>query len=324
MKVAHVHDVLAALAPLPGDPLDVGAEWEDERTVAAQIAALEACGHEVVRVAFQPGFVERLLAQRPDCVFNISEGRRGKDRESLVPAVCQALDIPCTSSDAVGMGVTLDKALSKALARSLGIPTPDWVLWREVADIRPPPFDFPVFVKPNYEGSSMGIRPESVVHDMQALRTQARWCIERVGPALVESLLPGPELTVALLGNEAPRVFPVAEIRTGGRVYDKSMKGKDRMEEEIICPAPIPDDLAGRLVADSRRLFVELGLCGPARVDYKCDAGGEPQFMEVNPLPGLSPFYSVYTIQARSGGLAYDALIGRLVELAVQRHRRGF
>jgi D-alanine-D-alanine ligase len=324
MKIAHVHDVLETLAPRTGDPLDVGSEWEDERTIAGQIEGLCACGHTVVRVPFEQGFAACLMAEKHDCVFNISEGRTGRDRESIVPAVCQALDIPCTSSDAVGMGVTLNKAMCKAVARAARVVTPDWLLWRDASEIRRPPFGFPVFVKPNFEGSSMGIRPQSLVADMQALFEQASWVLTNIGPVLVEQAMPGPELTVALLGNEHPEIFPIAEIRTAGRIYDKSMKSKDRMEEEVICPAEIPGDIAERLVDDSLRLFTELGLAGAVRMDFKCDADGLPQFLEANPLPGLSRYYSVYTIQARAAGIGYDELMGRLVDLALARHSRGF
>ena len=322
MRVAHVSDDMKYLKPEPGDPQDLGSEWEDERTVLGQIEALEANGHEVIGLPFDRNLIEELQKARPDCVFNISEGRRGKDRESIVPALCRQLDIPCTSSDAVGMGVSLDKSMCKAIARSMGVPTADWALVRCAEDLRNVALEFPLFVKPNFEGSSMGIRPGSLVHSRQDLSRQADWLLEGIGPVLVEKMLEGPELCVALIGNEAVEAFPVAEVRTGGRIYDKSMKSKDRMEEEVICPAPIDDELAALLIGWSKRLFTQLGLAGLARFDYKCDLEGRPMFLEVNPLPGLSKHYSVYTLQAKAAGLSYEAMIGRLVEIAVGRHNR--
>lgn len=318
MKIALVYDDLASLVPDPQDPLDVGGEWEDERTICGQAEALASLGYEVVRIPYDADFHRRLLDERPRVVFNIAEGRRGRDRESLVPALCRLLGIACTSSDAVGMGLTLNKALCKAVARAHGVPTPDWWLVREPGDFASlPENEAPLFVKPNLEGSSMGIRPESLVREPDALLPQVKWELENVGEVLVERALPGAEYTVGLLGDREPCALPIAEIRTHGKVYDKSMKSKDKLEEEILCPIATPYDES--LVAWSKRLFVELGLSGFARFDFKCDAAGRPQFMEVNPLPGLSRYYSVFTIQAAAAGIGYEALLGRIVSLALLR-----
>lgn len=322
IRVALVYDDLASLQACPDDPLDVGSEWEDERTVAGQAEALAANGFEVTRLPYDAEFLDRLRKWAPDVVFNIAEGRRGKDRESIVPAACRLLGIACTSSDAVAMGLSLDKSLCKAVARAYGIPTADWRLVRRADDLDHFSLPLPVFVKPNFEGSSMGIRPSSLVREAADLAPQVRWVLEHIGPALVETALPGAEYTVGLLGDETLTALPVAEIRTHGRIYDKSMKSKDKLEEEILVPAELDPAVAARLVRDSRRLFVELGLGGLARFDFKADAQGEPQFMEVNPLPGLSRYYSVFTIQAQAAGIAYTDLLGRLVRyaLAAQSH----
>ncbi len=324
MKVALVHDDLARLVSRPDDPLDIGSEWEDERTVAGQAEALRAAGHEVTRISHGPDLIAKLEAFRPDCVFNIAEGRRGKDRESIVPAVCRQMGFACTSSDAAAMALTLDKGLSKALARSLGIPTPDGIVVRRPGDLEGPLPSPPLFVKPNGEGSSMGIRPESVARTLEDAREAARRLLDAIGPVLLETFLPGPEYTVGLLGNEDPEAFPVAEIRTGGRVYDKSMKSKDRMEEEIVCPADLDPETATRLVDWSRTLWREMGLAGMARFDFKCDRNGRPAFLEANPLPGMSRFYSVYILQAATHGIGYERLLARIVDLAVRRAETEF
>jgi len=322
MKVALVYDDLSRLAPGPEDPLDVGSEWEDARTIAGQAAALAANGYTVASIPYDTHFFAALENERPDCVFNIAEGRRGKDRESIVPAICRSLDIPCTSSDAVGLGLSLDKDLCKHIAHAHGVPTPDWFVVRRIKALDSLALPFPLFVKPNFEGSSMGIRPDSIVRTAEQLRERVAWLLCKIGPALVETYMPGPELTVGLLGNDDPIAFPVAEVRTAGRVYDKTMKNKDKMEEEIVCPAPIAPESAGELVAWSKTLFHELGLAGMARFDFKCDAAGKPGFLEVNPLPGMSRYYSVFTFQAQAASLTYEQLIGRIVELALERRRK--
>jgi len=319
MKIAHVADNLLKLEVKKNDPLDVGSEWEDERTILGQIDALEDAGHTVVRLDFDDTLIENLLAEKPDCVFNISEGKTGKDRESLVPAICKFLKIPCTSSDAVGMGISLDKVLCKIIAKQQNIPTARWLVADNTKDLNDSDLQYPLFVKPVFEGSSMGIRPESLVKDKKHLKTQTSWLTKNIGPALIEEYLSGRELTVGLIGNNEPEAFPVAEIKTGDKIYDKSMKGKDSMDEEVICPAPIDAEIEKQLISWSKTLFKIMGLSGLARFDYKCDRDGQPQFMEANPLPGLSKFYSVFTIQASVAGLSYNEMIAKLVSLALKK-----
>lgn len=322
MKIAHVADNLSKLQIETGDPLDVGSEWEDERTILGQIEALEFAGHSVVRLNFDKNLYTHLASEKPDCVFNISEGKTGKDRESIVPAICKCLDIPCTSSDAVGMGISLDKALCKIIAEQQQIPTPKWQVVDDVNNLDDTGLNYPLFVKPVFEGSSMGIRPESLVDTREKLIKQVKWLTENIGKALIEENMPGRELTVALLGNNNPEAFPVAEIKTGNRIYDKSMKSKDRMEEEVICPAETDEETGLKLVEWSKKLFKVMGLSGLARFDYKCDKNGNPAFLEVNPLPGLSRYYSVYTIQAKAHGLSYEQMINRLTDLAIEKNLR--
>ena len=322
-KNAQTSDLPDVFTPPEGGMLDMGHEWEDERTLAGLVEAVRACGHRVIRVPFDPDLVRRLddLAPAKAIILNIAEGVRGRNRESLVPAICEILGLPYTCADATGLALTLDKRLAKTLAARAGAPTAEWAL---VSDPDNPPARlpaFPLFVKPNAQGSSMGIRPDSVAHDLPELRRKvAELCSGGLGPALVETYLAGPELHVAIMGDaRGLTVFPPALIETDGRVYDASMKTKERMEERVICPAPLAEAARSELVGFACTLYNELGLHGPCRFDFKCDAAGLPHFLEANPLPGISRYYSVYTMQAQAAGLSYEEMIGAILEGALHR-----
>lgn len=321
---AIVFDDLENLIPKADDPDGIGQEWEDKRTILGQKEALEANGYRVRLVTFDKQLIGRLEKERPSLVFNISEGHRGKDRESIVPAICRQMNIPCTSSDAAAMAMTLNKAISKAIAKATKIPTPQWTLVTEIGETPFLPFPPPYFVKPNAEGSSMGIGETSLAETKEAAFDAAWHIVETIGEAIIEQYLSDRELTVGLLGNENPVAFPVAEIRTGGRIYSKAMKSKDKMEEEVICPCDLPKEMQTRLIDWSKRLWRWMGIRGMARFDFKCDRQGNPTFLEVNPLPGMSKYYSVFTIQAKAYGLSYEAMIGKIASLAMERAKTEF
>ena len=115
-----------AQPPAPGLPDDWQEEFDSPETVAALAAALRAHGHEVLELGDGRGLVEKLLADPPDLVFNIAEGRGvSRSREARVPAVCEMLGVPYTGSDPG----TLAAALDKDWARSLLIPTGIWQPW---------------------------------------------------------------------------------------------------------------------------------------------------------------------------------------------------
>ena len=141
---------------------------------------------------------------RWDLVFNICEGLHGLGREAQVPAILDVYEIPYTFADPAALCVCLDKGLTKTVLRAAGVPTPDWHVVRDLADVERCQLPFPLIAKPLAEGTGKGIDAASKIIDRGALRQVCERLLEQYGqPVLVEQFLPGREFTVGLLGTGA-------------------------------------------------------------------------------------------------------------------------
>ena len=305
----------------------VSAEYEDDQTIAWLRAALQEIG-EVVDIPWGPDILARFGAAEVDVIFNITEAVGGRNRESLIPALAEARGLPYTGTDALGLGISLDKHMTKVVARHLGVPTPRSVLltsldqWdcrlSDLSTLR-----FPVIVKPNHGGSSLGIRAFSRAGALSDLQGIVRWVLDNfTDGALIEEFISGREFTVGLLATPELRVLPLAElyIEHGGpeaffSFEEKTVPNKD----EVICPADAPEGAAGLMVDYAIRVFEALGCRDMARVDFRLGRDGIPYFLEINPLPGLSPYYSSFPAQAEAAGISPKELVHRLLIGALMR-----
>ncbi len=325
MKTALIYDEPTG----SGDAPWVEAEYESPETIRALLEAIGSHCDQAVALPFGSDLMERLRTERPDLVFNIAEGREGPSRESLVPAVLDFLGIPYTGSDAVALGISLNKAVTKRLAAELGIPTPPLHLFHtaEEADARAEELDYPALAKPNFGGSSVGVGPESVVRRPEDLPETVARDLERYGqPCLVERYIEGEDVTVGLLGNGRPEILPVGRVVTRGGMYSELVKKLH--DREVVCPCEVPEDLRHRLGDYSLDIHRAIGARDLSRVDYILDSDGRPWFLEINPLPGLSPYYGVLPVLAEAAGYGHTQLIGRIMNLVQQRlteraHRSG-
>jgi D-alanine--D-alanine ligase len=317
MKTALIYDEKSPDGQGPW----VEAEYESPETVRALLEAIGAHCQEAVGVPFGPRLLEDLRELRPDLAFNIAEGREGPQRESIVPAMLDYLGIPYTGSDGVTLGVSLNKAMTKRLALRVGVPTPPFWLFesgeqaREAAD----GLDYPLLAKPNYGGSSVGIGAASVVCEPEGLAGLVDQMVRTYRqPCLVEGYVRGADVTVGLLGNGRVQVLPAGAIRTAQGMY--SAEVKRHHDREVVCPCELPDGLEEQLADWSLRIYRVLGARDFARVDYMLDEGERPHFLEINPLPGLSPCYGVFPVLAEAAGCSHTTLIGEIMRLAIQRN----
>jgi D-alanine-D-alanine ligase len=316
MKTALLYDEVTP----GGEGSWVEAEYESPETIRALLAAMAACSDRAVPIPFGPNLVDALRRESPDLVLNIAEGREGPARESIAPAVLDYLRIPYAGADAVALGISLNKAITKHLARSAGIRTPDFRVCEsacQAADAAAE-MEFPVLVKPNFGGSSAGIGPESVVHNRCRLIAAVEACVAAFDqPCLVERYIAGTDVTVGLLGNDPVETFPAGRIIPSNGMY--SAAAKKAHNREVICPCPLPDHLAAQLEDWSVAIFKGIGARDFARVDYMLDHEGNAWFLEINPLPGLSPYYGVLPLLAEAAGYTHTDLIGAIMRLALER-----
>lgn len=298
-------------------------EFDEEETIDSLAAALERNGHLTERVGRGVELARRLAAgERWDLVFNFAEGVKGRSREAQVPAVCEMFEQPYTFSDPLTCAVTLDKSLAKRLVRDHGLPTAPFALVERPEDAAAVNLPFPLFAKPVAEGSSKGVTRRSRVETREEL---AGACAELIDafhqPVLVESFLPGREMTVGILGNgEEARVLGVLEVAFRSHA-DPAYTAENKKEYETRVDYAMLDGepVARRAREVALAAYRVLGCRDLARIDLRCDAAGEPQFLEVNPLPGLHPTYSDLPILAGRSGIPYADLLGQVVEATARR-----
>ncbi len=342
-RVALVYNLKQSVTPRPGAPADALAEYDSVQTVEALEAALQAAGHDVVRLEADETFLDTVRRAAPDICFNIAEGLRGEARESQVPALLEMLGVPYTGSKVLAHALSLDKGAAKRLWRDSGLPTAPFQVLRHGDEPLRCELAYPLFVKPLSEGSGMGIDAHSVVNDEAALREQARRVIETYAqPALVEGYLPGREFTVGLIGNalqpghqppgpfysaEGYHVFPVleidAQVGAGDGLYNAAAKAflpGDEGAPLYLCPADVPRELEAEMGRLAVAAFDTIGALDMSRVDFRLGADGRPYLLEINTLPGLNPTLSDLCIMAAAEGIEHAVLINEILALAASRY----
>jgi D-alanine-D-alanine ligase len=313
-------------------PLDWLAECDSDETIEAIGKALGE-RHDVFPIEADEEAYNRLRELRPDLVFNIAERLVGPNRESHIPSICEILDIPYTGSDPLTLSVCLDKSRAKEILAYHKIPTPAFWVVENGGPLRPRP-KLPAIVKPLYEGSSKGIKDNSVVRTYPELKERIRE-VQRLyqEPVIVERFLGGREFTVGVLGNPPHLdILPVVEIdhsqlpAQANPIYSYEAKWIwDRPEKPLAifhCPAELSPELSARLRDVVRRTCEILRIRDWCRIDLRLDERGEPNVLEVNPLPGVLPNpedNSCLPKAARTAGLSYSALIQRVVDEAAAR-----
>ena len=308
-----------------GDPPDANAEFDHPSTIDVIASAIEACGFRVKRI----GNVQRLLEEIDhldvDIVFNISEGFFGRNRESQVPIILEMKNVPFVGSDALTLGLTLDKVMAKKIFLAEGIPTPRFFEIKcPEASIDTDHLKFPLIVKPRFEGSSKGLTEKSRVENEEELKQQIEYIINTYKqPALIEEFISGEEFTVAIIGNDPSEVLPPVQIKIDGRFklnnkfYTFGHITSERLE--YVCPAPISKNLEEKLSFLALKTYEAVECRDFGRIDFRVDKDGKPYVLEINPLPSLST-EDVFMSIAKAMGISYEEIIGRILKSALKRY----
>jgi D-alanine-D-alanine ligase len=185
------------------------------------------------------------------------------------------------------------------------------------------PCQFPLMIKPAWEGSSKGIRNRCLVHTPEeALEVTRLLRRDHRQPILLEEFIAGDELTVGLLGNDPPAVLGIMRVvprkPTQHFVYSLEIKRDFRRLVEYECPALLPAAVMKRVRDAALTAFYALGCRDVARIDFRV-RNGVPYFLEVNPLPGLHPEDSDLVIMAKLVGWSYEQLVGNILQSAMDR-----
>ncbi len=277
---------------------------------AACADALEEAGYAVTRIDVCRD-VRRLidaLTPAPDCVFNALHGRDGEDGK--IQGLLDMMGVPYTHSGVLASAIAMNKQVAKTLFCARGIPCPEGRIMPLDQIGTKAGFAPPYVMKPNAEGSSVGVHIVRVGDN----RIPAEdW---RFGDsALVERYIPGRELTVVVMGD---RAIGVTELRPISGFYDYEAKYTDGQTVHT-CPAQVPDKIAKQAMEYALNAHRVLGCRGVSRADFRYDdTKGEPgrlYMLEVNTQPGMTPL-SLVPEQAAQAGIAFGELVTWMVENA--------
>jgi len=328
MRIGLSYDLKETIAIQQASCDDAFEEYDSWETVELIATALEAEGHTVTMLGGGRDFLDKILHEKVDFVFNIAEGRGAyRSREAQVPSILEMLDIPHSGSDPQCLAICLDKPLTKKLVASEGVSTPNWRVIndrQELRQIDSCDFPFPAIVKPAYEGSSKGIRLTSVVEDAK----QAMGVIESLlenyqQPAMVEEIILGDEVTVGIIGNSPPKVLGMMRIlpkqKNGYFIYNLDVKRNYLELVDYECPAGLEEKVLQCIQVSSLRAFQALGCRDFARLDFRISTAGVPYFLEINPLPGLGT-HSDLVIMAKKMGWSHRQLINAVLNAALERY----
>ena len=283
------------------------------------LAALRARGVAAQPVDGIPALAMALCGQKFDRVFNILHGHHGGGEDGVVQGLLEAFGIAYTGSDVLGSALSMDKIRSKQVWLSLGLPTPRYVRLARGSDpgsglgqavhAAARELGLPVIVKPACEGSSVGI---SRVFSEVELDAAVQLAAGYPGEMLMEQLIEGEELTVAVLDEQA---LPSIRIVPAGEYYDYHAKYVAE-DTQYLCPG-----LAGEAETQIRKLALEafraVGCTGWARVDVMRDRAGNFWLLEVNTAPGMTS-HSLVPKAARQVGIDFETLCWRILETSME------
>ncbi len=253
-----------------------------------------------------------------DVVLPILHGPFGED--GTVQGLCELAGVAYVGPGVLASSVCMDKDVFKTLMRGAGIPVANHVALR-LGDPVTNPFGYPVFVKPANMGSSVGI---SKVRDESQLETAVALARRHDEKVMVEEFVPGMEIEVGVLGNLPSPVasLPGHVVANNADWYDYSSKYDDGGSELVIPPPGLTDDQLERARDLAVRAFVATSCEGMARADFFVrETDGEILMNELNTIPGFTAT-SFYSRLFAATGIAYEELLDRLVELALERHER--
>ena len=299
------------------------AEFDKESTIADIERALHHLNYLTERIGNIRHLTTRLVkGDRWDLVFNICEGLYGIGREAQVPAILDAYNIPYTFSDPLVLALTLHKGMTKRVIRDAGIPTPDFCILESEQDLQKVDLPYPLFVKPNAEGSGRGIDFHSKINNPDELKISCNklWS-SNIQSLLVETYLPGREFTIGILGT-GKNSFTVGlmEVIFRSNAEDKIYSYDMKSNYESYLDYELPDkEITSRCCEMALNSWKILGCRDGGRVDVRLDKHGIPNFIEVNPLAGLNEISSDLPILARMNGFEYLFLIKTIVESAIER-----
>ena len=271
----------------------------------AMFAASAALGYDAISVEFKDDILSHLdTLKSVDIVLIALHGGIGEN--GRIQGMFESLGIRYTGSDALSSAICMDKHISKLLAEDVGIATPRWKRIRKGQSIYKNEFDYPFVVKPNSEGSTIGL---TIVHNENDYDSAVEEAFKYDDEILIEEFISGKEITVSIVGED---VLPIIEIRPEHGLYDYECKYTKGLTE-YICPAELNKDLTKRIKQTAFEVYKLLKCRHYGRVDLRLDNNNQHWFLELNTLPGMTDT-SLVPKAAKATGISFEQLIGKIIK----------
>ncbi|AFG37773.1 D-alanine--D-alanine ligase family protein [Spirochaeta africana] len=259
-----------------------------------------------------------------DIVFPVLHGTFGED--GTIQGLLDMLDLAYVGSGVLGSSLSMDKVLTKQIWEQHGLPVVPYIALQHHHYLGDPArqldriihqLELPVFIKPARGGSSVGVHK---AHDRQELENCLADAFRYDTKLILEKSVTATEIECSVLGNREPEVFPPASITPTHEYYDYEAKYQDPDGAHFSLPADIPAHVADRISQLALKAFVAVEARGLSRVDFfYSEQTGELYLNEINTMPGFTAI-SLFPRMCEHGGLPYQQLITRLIELAREEH----
>ena len=263
--------------------------------------------------------INELVDEKITRVFIALHGSFGEDGQ--VQAILEFLKIPFTGSGMAASSLAINKIQTKRILGALNLKTPRFlqISISNLKDFDNEKLFFPAIIKPNKEGSSLGVKKINSIIDFESSILE----LSNYGSTfLFEEFIQGSELTCALLQdnmNEPPVALPVIAVVAPGGEYNFHNKYISK-KTRYICPAKLPDYISKKIQDDSKRAFFGLGCRHWARVDFIWDKENDPYILEINTVPGMTE-QSLVPMAALQKDLSFDDLVVNLLNNASLENR---
>ncbi len=281
------------------------------KTSEAVNKACKALGYHTTLLEIDGG-IHSLISKLKGIDFVFIALHGGKGENGVIQGLLDSLNIPYNGSGVLASALGMEKSLTKQLAKSFGIETPFWKIFKDTTSCNEYlPIKYPVVVKPSADGSTIGL---TIVKAKDELAEAVELANKYDGQIMIEDYIVGRELTVTVIGQ---KVYPIVEIIPKHHFYDYECKYQKGMSE-YICPAQLSDELTLQIQNTALMIFNVLQCRGYARADFILDKENQPWFLEINTLPGMTAT-SLVPKSAQAVGISFNELIKMIIVEALKK-----
>ena len=318
MKIAFIYN-------LNRGQFDYEAEFDQPATVNALKKVLRQLG-KVKCIESDRNYgkwISTLVNYKPDIIFSIAEGYSGSSREAFYPALYDQLGYKYAGPDASNLLIFQNKYLTKKLGEMAGIMVPKGFLMSEPHSYfcKKNKVEYPLIIKPNFEGSSIGILPASVVKNERELLKQIRIFFKKYDKtAIIEEFIEG--IDVSMVYIEGIGALGPAVINYQGKnIYDWKLKTVDDETVDIVEGQFLQKALKSRLIEIVAKLSLVFDIKGYAKIDFRIDKKGEVYLLELNGQVSFHP-KGEFVVAAEASGYSFEKVVSHILRYSIKHHQK--